>query len=73
MKTHIHEVSVGVDCGGDRKTVSCGNTRRRVAGVSPPHLRTGRGGDLTAKRAVFALLQDYYSTNAPPQSMKSHI
>ena len=28
MKTHIHEVSVGVDCGGDRKTVSCGNTRR---------------------------------------------
>ena len=20
MKTHIHEVSVGVDCGGDRKT-----------------------------------------------------
>lgn len=28
MKTHIHEVSVGVDCGGDRKTAPCGNTRR---------------------------------------------
>lgn len=73
MKTHIHEVSVGVDCGGDRKTASCGNTRRRGAGVSPPDLRTGRGGDLTARIAAFALLQGDYSTNAPPQSMKSHI
>lgn len=72
MKPHEYEFSVGVDCGGDRKTAPCGNTRRRGAGVSPPDLRTGQGGDLTARIDVFALLQGDYSTNAPPQPMKSH-
>ena len=28
MKTHEYEFSVGVDCGGDKKTAPCGNTRR---------------------------------------------
>lgn len=63
MKTHIHEVSAGVDCGGDRKTVSCGNTRR-LSGHLDRRLDKADAAIVLVVLLVFPLLKAFDALDA---------
>lgn len=63
MKTHIHEVSVGVDCGGDRKTASCGNTRR-LSGHLDRRLDKADAAIVLVVLLVFPLLKAFDALDA---------
>lgn len=63
MKTHIHEVSVGIDCGGDRKTASCGNTRR-LSGHLDRRLDKADAAIVLVVLLVFPLLKAFDALEA---------
>lgn len=63
MKTHIHEVSVGVDCGGDRKAAPCGNTRR-LSGHLDRRLDKADAAIVLVVLLVFPLLKAFDALDA---------
>jgi hypothetical protein len=63
VKTHIHEVSVGVDCGGDRKTAPCGNTRR-LSGHLDRRLDKADAAIVLVVLLVFPLLKAFDALDA---------
>ena len=63
MKTHIHDVSVGVDCGGDKKTAPCGNTRR-LSGHLDRRLDKADAAIVLVVLLVFPLLKAFDALDA---------